>query len=68
MAHSDLHGVALQFMQDWDSGKQPSLRDYLAASPGDARELMEFVADYVVFEAMTPPLAFSPIGHSLASS
>ena len=64
MAQSNSRGVALQFMQDWDAGKQPSLQDYLARDPGHARELMDFVADYIVFGAMTPLPALSPCGHS----
>ena len=68
MAQSDLHGGALQFMRDWDAGKQPSLRDYLPRDPGDARELMEFVANYVVFGAMTPTPAASPSVHSFSPS
>lgn len=52
MAQQSLRSVALQFIQDWDAGKQPSLQEYLALYPGYARELMDFVADYVVFDAV----------------
>ena len=54
MAQTTLRSVALQFMQDWEAGKQPSLQDYVSRYPGYARELMEFVADYMVFEAVAP--------------
>ena len=68
MTQSNLRGIALQFMQDWDAGRQPSLQDYIARDPGDARELMEFVADYIVFEAMTPTPPLSSASHSFAAS
>ena len=68
MAQSDLHGVALQFMRDWDAGRQPSLQDYLSRAPDDARELMEFVADYMVFGSMTPTPALCPVGQPFLPS
>ncbi len=55
MAPTNFRSITLQFLQDWDAGKQPSLQDYAARYPNYARELMEFVADYVVFGAVAPP-------------
>ena len=54
MAQTTLRSVALQFMLDWEAGKQPSLQDYVSRYPGYARELVEFVADCMVFEAVAP--------------
>ena len=68
MAQTDLHRLELEFMQDWDAGKQPALHEYVARCPGDAHELMEFVADYIIFEAVAPMggAAHPPTGHGLA--
>ncbi|MBV9851053.1 MAG: hypothetical protein JO250_15390 [Armatimonadetes bacterium] len=52
MAQTTLGSVVLQFMRDWDAGKERSLQDYVARHPGDADELTECIADWAVFSAL----------------
>ena len=65
MTPTNLRSVELQFMQEWEGGKQPTLQDYVARYPGYARDLLEFVADYVIFEAVAPT---SPATRSIAQA
>lgn len=48
---NDLDAIELQFIQEWDEGANPTLQQYVAKYPEYAREITEFVLDFVEYDA-----------------
>ncbi len=55
MPQQNANSVALDFLKEWDEGRQPQLTDYLATHPADADDILESVADCLIFEALARP-------------
>jgi hypothetical protein len=52
------NSAALDFLSEWDECQTPSVKDYkdyLATCMGDAGEMLDLVADCIIFEALASP-------------
>jgi hypothetical protein len=61
MLQRSANSAALDFLSEWDEGQTPSVKDYkdyLATCTGDAGEMLDLVADCVIFEALAYPGQF----------
>jgi hypothetical protein len=53
-------GAVLDFLTEWEEGNSPALEDFIASDSHETTDLLDLVADCVIFDALAHPVHLWP--------